>query len=139
MGINKKAAIVWMKKGYIIPYKFIPKVYLSEMTDEQKHEALKAHIPNSYHKIYNLLNTMRRTKQRVPSEILSKWNEYFRKGDGQVMAAELGCSANLIAIAMSKGLATPELMLKISEFYAKRVAEGETPNALIEKAINILK
>jgi hypothetical protein len=39
---------------------------------------------------------------------------------------------------MKQGFATPELMLKISEFYAKRVAEGETPNALIEKAKNLL-
>ena len=81
---------------------------------------------------------MRRTKQRVPSEILGKWNEYFRKGDGKTMAAEFPCSANTIAIAMKQGLATPELMLKISHFYARRVAEGETPNALIEKAKNIL-
>jgi len=82
---------------------------------------------------------MRRTKQRVPSEAFTKWNAYFKKGDNQLIAAEIGCSPQLISIAMKQGLATPELMVKISEFYARRVAEGETPNELIEKAKNLLQ
>jgi hypothetical protein len=139
LGIHKKAAIVALNIGLTVPYKFIPKQCLKRMTDEQKHAALNANISPQYYQLYNLLPTMRRTKQRVPSEILGKWNDYFRKGDGQLMSAEIGCSPQLIAIAMKQGLATPELMVKISEFYAKRVAENATPNELIEKAKALLQ
>ncbi len=81
---------------------------------------------------------MRKTKRTIPPDLLEKWNALFRKGDGKLMGAEFGVSPELISIAMKQGQATPELTLKISEFYAKRVADGETPDALIEKAKTIL-
>ncbi len=81
---------------------------------------------------------MRKVKRQVPADLLAKWNALFRKGDGQLMGAEFKVSPELISIAMKQGQATPELTLKISEFYARRVAANETPDELIAKAQNLL-
>jgi len=136
--IKKKAAIAALNAGLTVPYRFIPTECMQSMTDGQKHAAINANIPAQLYKFYNLL-TMRKIKRTIPPDLLDVWQSLFRKGDNQRIADFAGVSSELVSIAMKQGQATPELTLKISEYYAAQKAANETPNDLIKKAQEILK
>ncbi len=75
-----------------------------------------------------------RFKKEVPPELLANWRSRKRKSDTSQIATEIGVNTETISIAIRHGLATPEIMVAISAYFAKR----DTPDELIEKAKRLL-
>ena len=77
----------------------------------------------------------RRTKRTVPPELMREREKRFIRGDGTKIAASLGVSVDTVYIAIKHGQAEPDIILGISEYYAKQ----PTVDSIIEQAKQILK